>query len=74
MHRTTVMLPDELTKTLRVIAYERGVSMGSVVREALEEKVRSFRRRPTSLGLGASGTTDTARRTTIERPEPRSWR
>lgn len=29
---------------------------------------------PRSLGVGASGSTDAARRTTTERPEPRAWR
>ncbi len=32
------------------------------------------RPRPTSLGIGDSGTSDTARRAGEERPEPRAWR
>jgi plasmid stability protein len=74
MHRTTLMLPDDLRDRLRRIAAERGVSMATVVREALEESVLRARPMPRSLGVGASGVTDTARQTAIERPEPRAWR
>jgi hypothetical protein len=58
----------------RVIAAERRTSMAALVREALEEKVRSHCPRPSSLGIGASGHADTARRTAEERSEPRPWR
>jgi metal-responsive CopG/Arc/MetJ family transcriptional regulator len=74
MERTTISLPDGLLKRLRVLAAERGTSMAEVIREAIEEAVRNHRRRPRSLGIGASGHSDTARRTAEERPEPRSWR
>ncbi|MGH2915640.1 MAG: CopG family transcriptional regulator [Solirubrobacteraceae bacterium] len=74
MHRTTLMLPDELRNRLRRIAADRGVSMATVVREALEDAVDRARPIPRSLGVGASGSTDTARRTSSERPEPTSWR
>ncbi len=37
-------------------------------------KTRNQRSRPQSLGVGASGHANTARRTAEERPEPRSWR
>jgi hypothetical protein len=33
-----------------------------------------YRPKPRSLGSGASGYTDTSRRTSEERPVPRSWR
>ena len=72
MKRTTISLPDGLLQRLRLIAAERRTSMASLVREALEDKAMSYRRRPASLGIGASGHTDTARRTAEERP--RSWR
>ena len=36
--------------------------MATVIREALEEKVKTQCPRPRSLGIGASGFTDTARR------------
>lgn len=74
MERTTISLPDELLERLRLIAAERRTSMAALVREALEDKVQSHRPRPRSLGIGASGHTDTARRTAEERPEPRQWR
>jgi metal-responsive CopG/Arc/MetJ family transcriptional regulator len=74
MERTTISLPDELLERLRLIAAERRTSMASLIREAVEEKVRGYRPRPRSLGIGASGYTDTARLAGEERPEPRSWR
>ena len=74
MERTTISLPDELLQRLRLIASERRTSIASLVREALEEKARNYRSRPRSLGIGASGHADTARRTAEERVEPRSWR
>jgi hypothetical protein len=74
MERTTLMLPDETRDELRRIAAERGVSMASIIREAIDEKVATYRPRPRSLGIGASGTVDTARRAGDERPEPRAWR
>jgi hypothetical protein len=74
VQRTTIMIPDHLLDGLRRVAAERRVSMAAVVREALEETVRLHRPRPRSLGIGASGTADTARRTAEERPRPRAWR
>jgi metal-responsive CopG/Arc/MetJ family transcriptional regulator len=74
MERTTISIPEALLGRLRLIAAERRTSIAALVREALEEKVKSFRPRPRSLGIGASGHTDTARRSAGERPEPRSWR
>ena len=74
MRRTTMMLPDDLRDRLRRIAAERDVSMAALIREAIDEKVARARPRPTSLGVGASGAPDTARRTGDERPEPRPWR
>jgi hypothetical protein len=74
MHRTTLMLPDDLQVRLRHVAADRGVSMATIIREAIDEKLASTRPAPRSLGMGASGTRDTARRSAKERPEPRSWR
>ena len=74
MQRTTISITDELLQRLRVIAAERRTTIAALVREALEEKTRSFRPRPRSLGIGSSGQTDTARRTAEERVEPRPWR
>ncbi len=59
---------------LRRLAAERGVPVAVVIREALTEKVKSYHPRPRSLGIGASGHQDTARRSGEERPEPRPWR
>lgn len=74
MERTTISLPEELLERLRRIAAEEGTSMASLVREAVEKTVERYRPRPRSLGIGASGHRDTARRSGEERPEPRSWR
>jgi len=74
MERTTLMLPDETRNRLRQIAADRGVSMATVIREAIDEMVATSRPRPRSIGIGASGRTDTARMSSEERPEPRSWR
>jgi hypothetical protein len=74
MRRTTIVAPEELLERLRALAFERRTSMAAVIREALEEKARSYRPRPKSLGIGASGQADTARRTADERPVPRPWR
>jgi plasmid stability protein len=74
MERTTVTIPDELRTRLRLLAAERGVSMATIVREAIDEKLAAIRPKPRSLGIGSSGSRDTARRSADERPEPRSWR
>lgn len=74
MERTTISLPEELLKRLRLIAAERGTSMAALVREALEEKSASYRPKPRSLGIGDSGHTDTSIRAGEERAVPRSWR
>ena len=74
MNRTTISLPPELHKRLRLLAAERGTSMAELIREAVEEKAASLRPRPRSLGSGASGRSDTGRLSATERPAPRSWR
>ncbi len=74
MERTTISIPDDLLERLRQMAAEHRTSMTALVREALEEKAKAYRLRPRSLGMGASGHTDTAHRTGDERPEPRPWR
>lgn len=74
MRRTTIVASDELLERLRRAATERGIAMAELIREALEEKVKSYHPLPRSLGIGASGHTDTARRAGEERPRPRSWR
>ena len=74
MERTTLSLPEELLHRLRIVAAERGTSMATLVREAVEEKLREHRPRPRSLGVGASGKSDTAHVSGEQRPKPRSWR
>ena len=74
MRRTTIVTPEHVIKRLRQMAAERRTSMAELIREALEDKLASDRPRPRSLGLGASGHTDTADRAGHERPQPRLWR
>jgi predicted transcriptional regulator len=74
MERTTLSIPNELRARLKRLAADRGVSMATIIREALEQKVAGWRPRPSSLGVGASGVADTARRSADERAEPRAWR
>lgn len=74
MNRTTFTIDDETRRRLRRAAAERGVSMATLIREAIDEKVERLAPKPRSLGIGASGELDTARRTADERPEPRAWR
>ena len=74
MTRTTISLPEELLDRLRRVAAERRTSMASLIREAVEERLDAYSPRPRSLGIGASGATDTARRAGDERPESRAWR
>lgn len=74
MERTTISIPENILARLRLIAAERRTSMAALVREALEEKISRYRPQPRSLGIGASGHADTARRGADERPEPRAWR
>lgn len=74
LRRTTIMAPDDVLDRLQRGAAERGVSLAALIREALEEKAKTLRPKPRSLGLGDSGHTDTSRRTGEERPVPRSWR
>jgi plasmid stability protein len=74
MERTTISLPDDLIRRLRILAAEQGTSMSTLVRDAVEQKLKTHRPRPRSLGIGASGHSDTARRSAQERPEPRPWR
>lgn len=74
MERTTISIPDELLHRLRIIATEQRMSLAGLVRTALEEKARSSRPAPRSLGIGASAHTDTARKTAEQSAEPRPWR
>ena len=73
-----VMLPDDVnlpngaTVEVRVAVPSGERSGGPASDEQVEPN--NLRSRPKSLGIGASGLADTARRTAEERPEPRPWR
>jgi len=69
--RTTVVIPDELKERARRVAAERGVSMGQLIREALEDKVKSERPKAKSFGLGSSRETG---RDVSHLYEPDPWR
>jgi len=55
MSRTTIMAPDDLLDQLRAIAKEEGISLGQVIREALETRARIRRRPPSFIGKVSSG-------------------
>ena len=74
MQRITISISEELLHRLRMLAAERGTSMATLAREALEEKIKDYRPRPRSWGIGASGYADTASEAGDLRPAPRSWR
>ena len=74
MDRTTITRDVETRRRLRRIAAERGISMAAIIREAIDATIEQHAPKPRSLGVGASGIADTARRAGDERPEPRSWR
>ncbi len=74
MDRTTITLDVETRTRLRRIAAERGISMAALIREAIDTTIEEHAPKPRSLGVGASGTSDTARRSGEQRPEPRAWR
>ena len=53
MKRTTVMLPDEVSDYLRYEAKLRGVSVATLVREAIEAQMPGLERRTLSfVGVG----------------------
>lgn len=75
MSRTTISLPEELLRRIRLLAAERGVSMAAFVREAVEEKAAAARPKPRSIGIAeSSGQGYTARDAGEIEFEPRPWR
>ena len=72
--RTTLVIPEELKKKAKRVAADRGVSMSELIREALEEKLRSHRPPLRIIGIAESRRGDVARRSAEERAVPRSWR
>jgi predicted transcriptional regulator len=74
MDRTTISLPPELHRKLRLIAAERGISMAGLIREALEEKTTSRKRNFISAGAGASGHGSLAEESGELKLDPPPWR
>lgn len=74
MTRTTFSIDASMLEELHLLAAERGVSIATLIRDALEVTLAARRVRPRSLGTGESGHADTAARSGEVRPEPRSWR
>lgn len=74
VQRTTVVIPEDLKRQAKRAAAERGVSMGELIREALEEKLRSHRPPLRIIGIAESRRGDLSRRSASERAVPRSWR
>jgi hypothetical protein len=74
MDRTTITLEVETRMRLRRIAADRGISMAALIREAIDATIEQHAPRPRSLGVGASGVTDTAHRAGDQPAEPRPWR
>ena len=68
------MLPAALRKRLRKIAAERGVSLGAVMRGALEKEAKEYRPKPKAIGIFDSGHADTGAKAGDVEYEPRSWR
>lgn len=62
MVRTTVKIPEELDERLRYEARRRGVTISDVTRSALEDHLRSGRRRLRAAGAGRSGRGDVSER------------
>ena len=63
MKRTTVMLPDETAARLTREARRRGVSVATLVREAVERHVPEVGRGPLSFfAVGEGGPPDAAER------------
>ncbi len=74
MGYTSIELDDAELQELERLAAERGVPVAEILREAVSEMLLRAHRKPRSLGIAASGFSDTAARTGDERAEPRSWR
>jgi hypothetical protein len=74
MERITFSITYEMHDQLKKVAADKGISMASVIREALAVDAYQYQVRPRSLGIGSSGKKDVARTSGDERPEPRSWR
>ena len=74
MVRTSILADEQTLDRLRALARERGVSLGAVIREALDEKAAEPRPRPLSAGIGASGGSHVAATAATEPVPPAPWR
>ena len=75
VRRTTIVAPEELLERLQTVAHERGVSMATLIREAIEEKLQGNWPKPKNLGTFDSGRTDLSELASDARHfEPHSWR
>ncbi len=62
MVRTSIMADDELLQQLRAIAKDEGISLGEVVRQGLEWRVKTRRRVPSFIGaVSSESMTDASR-------------
>jgi len=74
LERTTIAPPKAHIKRLKIIAAERGVSMASLIREAIADKLAKERPKP-MLGIFDSGRTDLSQLASDMRLfEPPEWR
>ena len=62
MQKTTVQLPEGLYERIKRIAADRGASVGSVIREFLEDGASEYQPVPKFLGIGDSGRSDISER------------
>lgn len=67
------MASEETMLKLKALARERHVSLGVVVREALEAKASEFRPPLTCIGIGNSGSSNISSTEATERVPPLSW-
>lgn len=75
MHRTTIMAEEGIIEQLREIAREERTSLAEVIRQGLEWRAKQRRpRRLRFIGIGASGSQDTAERASDMLYEPLTWR
>ena len=74
MQRTTIIADEEVLERLRRLAADRRVSLATIIREALDEKAKTYRPKPRILGMGDSGRSDISRRIGEEHFEPEPWR
>jgi plasmid stability protein len=77
MDRTTISLPPDLHRRLRIMAAERGVSMASLIREAIEEKAEARNGKPRPrprLPVFDSGRSDISELASNGLPDVPAWR